>query len=595
MILYEKGTTDFSKNGLGYLTNVLNASVVDALNGEYSLTFEYPINDAMASELVEDRIVKCQVSDGTQQCFVIKTITKNFSKMTINCSHLFYLLLDDFVDDTYPQNLSPKPFLEWVLTRANYSLPFTATSDITSTKSARYVRKNIVEVILGNIDNSMANIFGVELKRNNWNIGLQSRVGSDKGEKLLFGKNITGININTDSTGVYTRIMPVGFNGLLIPELYVDASNISDYPYPRICKYDFPDIKYDPNDASAYQTEADAQQALRDAVADLYDKGINKPQINIKIDWLELSKTEEYKNYSALERVNLGDTITCELFGMDYETRVIKTTYNPLTDRVEQFEIGTFQPTITTSMNTFESEIQDIDTSSILEQATENATELITQAMGGYVYKTNDELYIMDNEDPNQAVHVWRWNINGLGYSSTGINGDYGLAMTMDGQIVANFITTGQIDTSVISGYGSIVQQVYDNTNNLINVDEDLQDYKNQVSTTFTQTNENFEFQFNGLTDLIDAVSNTEEGHYAELHQYIRFVNGVIILGEEGNPFSVELSNTRLSFKQDGTEIAYVSNNQLYITNAEVLTNIKIGNFEFKPRNNGSLSFRKVV
>ena len=144
--------------------------------------------------------------------------------MTINCSHLFYLLLDDFVDDTYPQNLSPKPFLEWVLTRANYSLPFTASSDITTTKSARYVRKNLVEVILGNIDNSMANIFGVELKRNNWNIGLQARVGSDKGEKLLFGKNITGININTDSTGVYTRIMPVGFNGLLIPELYVDGT-----------------------------------------------------------------------------------------------------------------------------------------------------------------------------------------------------------------------------------------------------------------------------------------------------------------------------------------------------------------------------------
>lgn len=594
MILYEKGTTDFTKNGLGYLSNVLSAYVIDEINGEYSLTFEYPIKDSMASQLIEDRIVKCKVADGTSQCFVIKSTTKNFDKMTIKCSHLFYLLLDDFADDIYPQNLSPKPFLDWIIARANYVLPFTTTSDVTTTKSARYVRKNLVEIILGEIDNSMVNLFGIELERNNWNIGLKARIGSDNGEKLIFGKNITGVDVNIDTTSTYTRIMPLGFNGLQIPELYVDASNINDYPYPRICLYEFPDIKYDPNDASAYQTEAEAQQALRDAVADLYANGINKPQINIKIDWLELSKTEEYKQYSTLERVNLGDTITCNLFGMDYETRVIKTIYNPLTDRIEEFEVGTFQPSIATTMNKVEFDLSQVNPSSILEQATENATNLITQAMGGYVYKTNSELYIMDNEDPNLAVHVWRWNINGLGYSSTGINGDYGLAMTMDGQIVANFITTGQIDTSVISGYGSIVQQVYDNTNNLANTDQDLQEYKNQVSTQFTQTNENFEFQFNNVNELIDAVSDVEASHYQELHNYIRFVNGVIILGQEGNQLTAELSNTKLSFKQDGVEIAYVSNNKLYITNAEILENIIIGSFQFIPRDNGSLSFRKV-
>lgn len=594
MILYETGTTDFSKNGLGFLNDVISANVIDAINGEYSLTFEYPIDSTMSNEIKEGRIVKCKVADGSYQCFIIKNIVKTYEEMTVKCNHLFYLLLDDFAEDIYPQGLSPKPFLEWVLARLNYQLPFTVTSDISSTATARYVRRNAVDIILGDSDNTMKSLFGMELDRNNWNIGLKARLGANNGEKLIYGKNINGINVTIDDTGVYTRIMPIGFDGLLLPELYVDADNILDYPYPRICLYDFPNIKYDPNDASAYQTLNDAYQALRDATEELYDKGINYPKINIDIDWLELSKTEEYKNYSSLERVHLGDTITSNIFGMDYETRVIQTTYNPLTDRVIEFQIGTFQPTFTSYTTQLSEKVQEVNPDSILAQASQNATNLINSAMGGYVYKTQNELYIMDTNDPATAQNVWRWNINGLGYSSTGINGTYGLAMTMDGAIVADFITAGQIDTSVINGYDSLTTQVYANTNNLDNVNSDLQQYKSQVATQFTQTATDFTYQFNSVNQLINDVSNTTSDNFNEIHKYIRFVNGVIVLGEEGNEMTAELSNNKLSFKQNGTEIAYVSNNKLYITNAEIMTNIIIGNFQFIPRNNGSLSFRKV-
>ena len=464
MILYEKGTTDFSRNGLGYLNNVLNAKITEELNGEYSLTFDYPLNELLSNELIEERIVKCKVSDGTNQCFIIKNVVKTYEKMTITCSHLFYLLLSNIAEDIYPQNLSPKPFLDWIIARANYLLPFTTTSDVSVQKSGRYIRKNLVEIILGEEENSMVNLFGIEIKRNNWNIALNSRIGADRGEKLLYGKNITGINLTIDTNEMYTRIMPVGYDGLLLPEKYVDADNIDDYPYPKIAIFEFSNIRYDPNDENAYQDIEDAYDALRAAVEELYANGINQPKINIKIDWLELSKTEEYKQYSNLERVELGDTIHAEIFGLNYTTRVIKTSYNPLNDRVEQFEIGTIQPNYASQMNKYEFELERINPASILEEAQTNATSLITQAMGGYVYKTNSELYIMDTDNPSTAVHVWRWNINGLGYSSTGINGPYGLAMTMDGQIVADFISTGTLQTSVIQGYDSLTTQVANNT-----------------------------------------------------------------------------------------------------------------------------------
>ena len=464
MILYEKGTTDFTRNGLGFLNNVLDAKVIEELNGEYSLIFDYPLDETLSNELVEERIVKCKVSDGTNQCFIIKNVVKTYEKMTITCSHLFYLLLSDIAEDIYPQNLSPKPFLDWIIARASYLLPFTTTSDVSIQKSGRYIRKNLVEIILGEQENSMINLFNIEIKRNNWNIALNSRIGADRGEKLLYGKNITGINLTIDTNEMYTRIMPVGYDGLLLPEKYVDADNIDDYPYPKIAIFEFNDIKYDPNDEDAYHTLEDAYAALRESVEVLYANGINQPKINIKIDWLELSKTEEYKQYSNLERVELGDTIHAEIFGLNYTTRVIKTVYNSLNDRIEQFEIGTFQPSYATQMNKYEIDLQSINPASLLEEATTNATNLITQAMGGYVYKTNNELYIMDTDNPSTAVHVWRWNINGLGYSSNGINGPYGLAMTMDGQIVADFISTGTLRTSVIQGYDSLTTEVANNT-----------------------------------------------------------------------------------------------------------------------------------
>ena len=479
MILYEKGTTDFSRNGLGFLNNVISANVVEELNGEYSLTFDYPLNETLSNELLEERIVKCKVSDGTNQCFIIKNVVKTYEKMTITCSHLFYYLLTDLADDVYPQNLSPKSFLDWIIARANYVLPFTTTSDVVTQKSARYVRKNLVEIILGDQNNSMANLFGIEIKRNNWNIALNSRIGADRGEKLIYGKNITGINLTIDTNEMYTRIMPIGFDGLLLPEKYVDADNIDDYPYPKIGIFDFNDIKYDPDDPDAYHDIDDAYTALRDAVDELYENKVNYPSVNIKIDWLELSKTEEYKQYSNLERVELGDTIHAEIFGLNYTTRVIKTEYNPLNDRIERFEIGTVEPSYATQMNKYALELQNINPASIIEEAKASASNLITQAMGGYVYKTNSELYIMDSDDPSTAVHVWRWNINGLGYSSTGINGTYGLAMTMDGSIVADFITTGTLSTSVIDGYDSLTLQV---NNNYQEITSKLNDYATKSS-----------------------------------------------------------------------------------------------------------------
>lgn len=463
MNIYLSDTVDFDNNGLGFLRDLISCSVTEELNGDYSVEFVYPLNGLLSEYIQEENIIKCDVGHDNYQLFKIYSIDKNFETITVNAKHIFYSLADNFVVDIAPKNQPCSELTNWILSHTVVKNNFEAFSSISTLKSARYVRKNPIECIIGTDNNSVVNLYNAELQRDNFKIKLLTRVGSDNHLKLLFGKNITGINISIDSSEIYTEIMPIGFDGLILPEKFIISPLVNNYPNPKITKYEFSNIKYDPDDEEAYHTLDEAYDALRLATKDLFDSGIDKPTINIKLDWLELSKTEEYKNqYGSLEQVHLGDTIYAELAGLSYETRVIKTVYNPLSKMIEKFEIGTVKASYQSAINKINSSLEKLDNNytNFLDTAKENATKLITSAMGGYTYKTNNELFIMDTDNPKTAQKIWRWNLNGLGYSKTGINGPYELAITQDGQIVADFISTGKINTSLIEGYDSLVSQV---------------------------------------------------------------------------------------------------------------------------------------
>lgn len=556
MNIYISSETNFQNNGLGFLTDTISAVVHDELNGNYELNIEYVKDGNLSQYLVEENIIKCKVKDGTKQLFRITNVEKTFKTIKITARHIFYDLLNNFLADAYPQTLSAQPFLQYLLNHTNFETNFTAVSDITNTKTARYIRINPVQAIIGDIDNSMVNLFGGELKRDNYTINFLSRVGQNNGVKLLIGKNITGINVAIDITDLATRVMPQGYDGLLLPELYVDSALINNYPTPKVITLEFSDIKYDPNDVNAYHTLEDAYAALRNRVREQYSLGLDKPKINININWIELSKTEEYKQYSNLETVNLGDTITAEILGLNYETRVISIDYNVLKDMVTNFQIGTFRPTIASQMNSLQQKVDTINPTSILEDAKATATQMITTAMGGYIYKTQNELYIMDTDDPTTATKIWRWNINGLGYSSSGINGPYGLAMTMDGAIVADFITAGTLNTNVIQGYGSLTSQVQDNT-------AAIGDRTGKTST-ITQDISSIQAQISDIADITTSSSSNEAIiPYTELQQ----VANSFPIRIEIHPIVENISSLYPSTSLYPSETLYPKIRQLKFTN----------------------------
>ena len=492
MNIYLSTETNFENNGLGFLTDCISAYVDESLNGDYVLNITYPLNGKLSEYLVEDNIIKTNVGNDNYQLFRIARINKDFNEIEVYALHISYDLLTNMLVDTYPQNLSCEAFGNWLFNHTQYQTPFTFQSDISTSKSARYVRRNPIEAIMGDIDNSMVNIFGGEVERDNFTFKLLQSRGQNNHVKLMIGKNITEIKTKVDITSMFTRIMPIGYDGLLLPEKFIDSPLINNYPSPRITKVEFSDIKYDPEseEEGVYTNIEDAYQALRNATQALFALGIDKPQITINIDWLELSKTEQYKNqYQALETVRLGDTITAAILDFDYTTKVVKTTYNVLTDSIDKFEIGTIQKTIANTINQSQNEIQKIQPDSILDEARTNATNLINNALGGYIYLDYEtgNLYIMDTDNPSTAQKVWRWNLNGLGYSSTGINGTYGIAMTMDGQIVADYITTGSLNTNVIQGYGALNLQVQTNTSDIATIKAEISDIAD-ITTSATDT-----------------------------------------------------------------------------------------------------------
>ena len=123
---------------------------------------------------------------------------------------------------------------------------------------------------------------------------------------------------------------------------------------------------------------------------------------------------------------------------------------------------------------------------------------------------------------------------------------------------------------------------------------EDTDALISSISTTVEQTKESVEIQFTQFTQDIEAVATGTDANFEEIRKYIRFVDGQIHIGEVGNELELRIANDRLSFLQDGAEVAYLSNRKLYITDAQILHSLQLGSFAFMPRANGNLSFKKI-
>ena len=463
--------SDFNNNGIGSLKDTTKCEVTEELNGELTVDFEYPKKGKYAEIIENDMIIKVDTGETERQLFRIKNYNEDLTMITAKPQHITYDLIDNALDDVFPQNLNGMAAIDWILNHTQYTHIFTGFSDITTQASARYVRKNPIEAIIGDIDNSFINVWGGELERDNFAIKILKQRGEDKGYRIKYGRNLTGIEFSKNDSNVITRLRPIGYDGLLLPEKYIDSPLLDEYPHPKIGEIEYSDIKLKEGEGDdGYETLEECYKELRRrAKLEFSENNIDKPSVNIKVDFVDLSRTTAYQNYKILESVKLGDVVTVILDSIKIKVRVIRTVYNSLTHRFIKLELGEFkgnyikdsQKNITTTVKKATSGISN----DILSKAKQSATDLILKATTGYVcirpIESPSEILIMDGPDPNTASKIWRWNMNGFAYSKTGINGPYGTAITMDGSIVADFITAGILSANLIKAGSMSLSRLY--------------------------------------------------------------------------------------------------------------------------------------
>ena len=170
------------------------------------------------------------------------------------------------------------------------------------------------------------------------------------------------------------------------------------------------------------------------------------------------------------------------------------------------------------------------------------------------------------------------------------------------GQILQTVERTAQVaseavynvEQNLMSSIKASEQNIESTVSEKFYLKEDTDALISSVSTTVEQTKNAVEIQFNQFSQDIEAVASGTDAEFEEIRKYIRFVDGQILLGEVGNELELQIANDRISFLQDGAEVAYFSNRKLYVTDAQILHSLQLGSFAFMPRSNGNLSFKKV-
>lgn len=451
----------------------------DLSTGDYYLDATFIIDDdGIWQSIEEEGILKVKLDYG-YEIFDIVKITKNTRDITVFArQHTIEKQLSTRLEDVRPENQNGYSALQWMLENSNeykegqnYARELEFSSDIEIINTAYYQEMNLYKALF-DCDQSFINRWGGEIQRRGYRTTINKKIGQDRGFQVRYAKNLKGFEAETNIDSVYTRIKPKAYNGYTI-EGYVQSGNIDKYATVRTTTIKYEDVKLQEDceeDEVGYETLEELQaELIRLAELEFAENHIDEIQGTYTVSFEDLSKIEEYKNYSILERIYLGDTVNVFIDKLDVNisVRAIRKRYNVMTQKVIEIELSNldlseFKP------KSFAEVVKEINKlpenfQNVLQQAREGATDLIHAGVGtGYFVWDENGWAIMDTKDKNTATNVWQFNLGGCGFSSTGYYGEYNTALTMDGKMVLNELTCEGINAMLIKA--GILKSLNDKT-----------------------------------------------------------------------------------------------------------------------------------
>lgn len=207
------------------------------------------------------------------------------------------------------------------------------------------------------------------------------------------------------------------------------------------------------------------------------------------------------------------------------------------------------------------------------------------------VWSRTEPEYTLGNTDNLYYVDCTLFVNLSFSYGLVQLSSDYEASKKVYAEALARIdnavkITDSQIRKEKDALRTEISEKYYDK--------ENLDSQFGEISTKLDQTKNSVNIEFTNFKTDFEASKKQNIASFNEIHKYIRFIDGNIYIGVEGNPIQLIEKNDRLSFVQGGAEVAYFSNNKLYVNDGQFNSTLRIGNFEFSLRPNGSLDFKKV-
>lgn len=461
-ILYKADAVDFSTFGIGALSECTLCEVTEERNGAFECTLKYPVTGRMFSELKNERLIKAKPNDtSNEQLFRIYRITTPINGIvTIYAQHISYDLSNIAELMWSSAMISPSLAMSRLFTKTATTHNFKCSTDFSSAKPFSVSKPKSVRACLGGSEGSMLDLWGGEYEWDNFNVILHSKRGKDNGVVIEYGKNLTDMEQDNDFTDVYTDILPYAVFSDESTEKVVTLSEITlpiiDNPTrQKTLIKDFTEFFEDKASINENSLRNKAKNFIK-----ANPLGVETPTLTVAFE--PLWKQPEYS--AILERVSLCDTVTIRhsALGITAKSKVIKTVYDALAEKYVSIALGSAKSNFVNTVGDVKKEISNVKNEVghfplLINTAVKNATSLITGQNGGYVViNTNSvsgqpyELLILDAPTIESAVNVWRWNVGGLGFSKNGYNGPYETAITSDGQIVADFITSGSLTANII-------------------------------------------------------------------------------------------------------------------------------------------------
>ncbi|HFJ5671328.1 TPA: phage tail tip lysozyme [Enterococcus faecium] len=466
---YKKMPDDLSVNGASLVDWEDLPEINRVLNGQYRFYGNYSRSGQYRSYLKKGNFIKAKVPDGSWQYFEIYNVKKNLTSVSVTARHIGFMANKNFIVKSFTDNGNGSQIMTNLKNSLAFDQKFNYLSNVGTTHQFTARQVAPVEAIIGS-NNGNQNLTGVtsaELDMDNYDLKLVKQIGSDNGFRIDFGINLEAIEEEIDEESIVNSLYLVGG----VPDNdYDEDKEPIEYGYLEI------DGVTNENRRIAKRENGDCKTVdeLIKWGKTLFDNDrIHEPKATHTVSMVALEHTLEYGDmYQELASLHFGDVAHVRAKELDIEIkeRMVEYTYFPTLGKYKDIVLGNDLSLYTSAVNTQAQELKKkIDNrTETLVQNVLNATAWITGNSGGHVVfrpeKAPSEILIMDTPNVANAKRVWRWNLNGLGYSDNGVNGPFGIAITSKGEIVADFIKVGTINAEVFetsfNAYGDVLKLV---------------------------------------------------------------------------------------------------------------------------------------